>query len=154
MDAEVLERVVIKVAPQCYRKAFADRAAVQAPRAVLRPLLRWLHDEPRLAFDMLQDHTAIDHGEEDRLELVYLLYSTKYGHELMVTCDVAKSNPVAPTVSGIWPIAHWQEREVFDLLGVVYDGHPDLRRLFLEDGWQGHPLRKDYQDPDMLEPGT
>jgi NADH:ubiquinone oxidoreductase subunit C len=58
---------------------------------------------------------------------------------------------VVPTVSSIWPIAHWQEREVFDLFGVGYDGHPDLRRIFLEDDWLGHPLRKDYHDPDMLE---
>ena len=153
MDTETLERILIGLEPQCCRKAFADRAAVQVPVTVLESLLRRLHDDPRLAFDMLLDHTAIDHCQEDRFELVYLLYSTAHGHRLMVTCDIERSNPVAPTSGGIWPIAHWQEREVFDLFGVGYDGHPDLRRVFLEDDWQGHPLRKDYRDPDMLECG-
>jgi NADH-quinone oxidoreductase subunit C len=69
----------------------------------------------------------------------------------MVSVSVPRANPVAPTVSTIWEIAQWQEREVYDLFGVRYEGHPDLRRLFLDDNWQGHPLRKDYQDDDMLE---
>ena len=63
----------------------------------------------------------------------------------------ARDAPVAPTVSRSWPAAEWQEREAYDLMGILYDEHPDLRRLFLEDDWQGFPLRKDYRDPDMLE---
>jgi NADH-quinone oxidoreductase subunit C len=153
MGAGTLEQVLIGLEPQCRRKESADRVAVEVLVEVLEAFMRRLRDDPRLAFDMLLDHTAIDHCEENRFELVYLLYSTTLGHSLMVTCDLDRSHPVAPTVGGIWPIAHWQEREVFDLFGVGYEGHPDLRRIFLEDGWQGHPLRKDYRDADMLEFG-
>jgi NADH:ubiquinone oxidoreductase subunit C len=71
-----------------------------------------------------------------------------------VVTSVARDNPLVPTVMDIWPIAEWQEREVYDLFGVLYDGHPDLRRLFLEDDWVGFPLRKDYEDDFMLEPPT
>ncbi len=67
-----------------------------------------------------------------------------------MTCRVPRGEPVAPTVSALWPIALWQEREAFDLMGVLYDDHPDLRRLFLEDDWVGYPLRKDYKDDYML----
>ena len=110
-----------------------------------------LRDEPAAAFDLLLDHTVIDWLERGLFELVYNLYSTRHGHYLMVSTLVPRDNPIAPTVSNVWPIAHWQEREVYDMFGVQYDGHTDLRRVFLDDDWQGFPLRKDYSDPDMLE---
>lgn len=153
MGGEDLEQLLIGLEPQCRRKEHADRTAVDVPVVVLESFMRRLHDDSRLAFDMLLDHTAIDHFAENRFELVYHLYSTTHGHSLLVTCDLERHRPVAPTVSGVWPIAHWQEREVFDLFGIGYEGHADLRRVFLEDHWQGHPLRKDYADADMLEFG-
>jgi NADH-quinone oxidoreductase subunit C len=151
MDRDVLEKLLITLDPRIRQKEQADRAAVDVPSVALFGLMQKLHDDERLAFDMLLDHTAIDHLAQNRFELVYNLYSTTHGHYVMVNCDIDRINPVAPTVSPIWPIAHWQEREVFDLLGIHYDGHTDLRRVFLEDDWQGHPLRKDYKDADMLE---
>jgi NADH-quinone oxidoreductase subunit C len=151
MDRDNLEKILIMLDPRIRQKEQADRAAVDVPVTALYSLMQKLHDDQRLAFDMLLDHTAIDHLAQNRFELVYNLYSTTHGYYLMVTCDIERANPIAPTVSTIWPIAHWQEREVFDLLGVRYDGHTDLRRIFLEDNWQGHPLRKDYKDADMLE---
>jgi NADH-quinone oxidoreductase subunit C len=69
----------------------------------------------------------------------------------MVSVFVGREKPVVPSVSSLWMIAEWQEREVYDLFGVLYDNHSDLRRLFLEDDWVGHPLRKDYQDDFMLD---
>lgn len=152
MDTEALEQLVMGREPHCRKREHADRAAIDVSVTALETLMRRLRDEDRLSFDLLLDHTAIDHLQEGHFELVYLLYSTRHGHHLMVTCDIPRTDPVAPTMSNLWPIAHWQEREVFDLFGIVYDGHPDLRRLFLEDGWKGYPLRKDYTDPDMLEP--
>jgi NADH-quinone oxidoreductase subunit C len=128
----------------------ADRPAVQVPPAALVAFMTRLRDDERLAFDLLMDHTAIDWAAQGRFELVYNLYSTVHGHSLLVTTAVPRDNPVVPTASGVWAIAHWQEREVFDLFGVQYDEHPDLRRLFLEDDWQGYPLRKDYKDDYML----
>jgi NADH-quinone oxidoreductase subunit C len=116
-------------------------------------LMRQLCEDGRFAFDMLLDHTIVDYPKEGRFELVYNLYSTSHGHSLMVMSDVSRQEPVAPTMENIWPAAHWQEREAFDLFGVLYDEHSDLRRLFLEDDWNGYPLRKDYKDEDMLEFG-
>ena len=136
--------------PTAARREKADRPAVQVPPEKLAALALALRDEPALAFDLLLDHTAIDWLAENRFELVYVLYSTVHGHYLMLTTSVPRETPVVPTLSAVWPIAHWQEREVFDLMGVQYDDHPDLRRLFLEDEWQGHPLRKDYKDDYML----
>jgi NADH-quinone oxidoreductase subunit C len=136
--------------PTAARREKADRPAVQVPPEKLAALALALRDEPALAFDLLLDHTAIDWIAENRFELVYVLYSTVHGHYLMLTTSVPREKPVVPTLSAVWPIAHWQEREVYDLMGVQYDDHPDLRRLFLEDEWQGHPLRKDYKDDYML----
>ena len=150
MDGEALTEAVIALEPAAAKREHADRPAVQAPPEKLAALALALRDAPALAFDMLLDHTAVDWIAENRFELVYVLYSTVHGHYLVVTTSVPRDAPVAPTLSTVWPIAHWQEREVFDLMGIQYDDHPDLRRLFLEDEWQGHPLRKDYKDDYML----
>lgn len=133
------------------RRANIDMPAVQVSAGSLLALMGALRQDERFAFDMLLDHTAIDWIEQDRIELLYNLYSTTHGHYLMVSVSVPRANPVAPTVSTLWEIAQWQEREVYDLFGVRYENHPDLRRLFLDDDWQGYPLRKDYKDEHMLE---
>lgn len=151
MDCEALIAAVKAIERAATTRDKADLPAVTVPAEKLSALLRRLRDEPALAFDMLLDHTAIDWLERGQLELVYNLLSTMHGHSLMVTVLVDRSNPQAPTASDIWQTAHWQEREVYDLFGVLYDGHADLRRVFLEDHWKGHPLRKDYQDDHMLE---
>ncbi len=151
MDAEELYDIVSRIEPEMTRREPADRPAVRVPADKLVAMMRKLHDYYWLGFDLLMTHTAIDWPEDHRFELVYLLYSTRHGHWLQVSTDVPRDKPVAPTVSAIWPIAEWQEREVFDLFGVQYDHHRDLRRLFLEDDWEGHPLRKDYEDAYMLE---
>ena len=137
---------MIAVEPAANRYPKADRAAVEAPVGKLWELMRHLRATSRFAFDMLLDHTAIDRMADGRFELVYNLYSTTYGTSLMVLCTVARESPVVPTMEHLWAAAHWQEREVFDLFGILYDGHSDLRRLFLEDDWKGYPLRKDYKD--------
>jgi NADH-quinone oxidoreductase subunit C len=151
MDREHLEQTITELEPSVTRVAAADRAAVAAPADTLRRVLTALRNDQRFAFDMLLDHTAVDHLAEGQFELIYNLYSTAHGHSMFVCCRVDRNNPVVPTAEALWPIAHWQEREAYDLFGILYDGHSDLRRVFLEDDWQGHPLRKDYKDPDMLE---
>jgi NADH-quinone oxidoreductase subunit C len=150
MDGAALIQAVVALAPGLAPRDKTNRPAVTVPVEGLRALAARLRDDPGLRFDLLLDHTAIDWIAEDRFELVYHLYSTEHGHHLTVTASVPRGQPVAPTVGDVWPIAHWQEREVFDLMGVQYDGHPDLRRLFLEDDWVGYPLRKDYKDDSML----
>jgi NADH-quinone oxidoreductase subunit C len=151
MDGDALVQAVAGLAPGIEKREKINRAAVCVPVERLAAVAARLRDDPKLAFDLLLDHLAVDLAAEQRFELIYHLYSTAHGHALTVTSSVPRAQPVAPTVSRVWPIAEWQEREVYDLMGVLYDEHPDLRRLFLEDDWQGFPLRKDYQDPDMLE---
>jgi NADH-quinone oxidoreductase subunit C len=151
MDRENLEKSVINLEPKTCGRGKADRAAVEVPAENLLNLMRQLSQNDRFSFNILLDHTAIDRIGEGKFELVYNLYSTEHAHYLMVSCLIDRDKPIVPTVSSIWPIAHWQEREVFDLFGVLYDGHTDLRRIFLDDDWKGYPLRKDYSDPCMLE---
>ena len=151
MNPERLFSAIIALEPLAGRREQCDRPAVNVPPDVLLKFMQKLHDEPELAFDMLCTHTAIDYPSELRIELVYQVYSLKHGHYLMVTTSVNRDTPVIPSMSPVWRIAEWLEREVYDLFGVLYDGHPDLRRLFLDDDWKGFPLRKDYKDDFVLE---
>ena len=125
--------------------------AVTVPVETLPGFMRAMHDDPLLSFDMLCTHTAVDWLAENRFELLYVLYSTKHRHYVTISTSIPRDKPEVSSVSSIWRIAEWQEREVYDLMGVLYDGHPDLRRMFLEDDWKGFPLRKDYKDEFMLE---
>lgn len=128
----------------------ADCPAVQLPVTNLLGLMKTLRDDPAFAFEMLTSHTAVDRIEQGKFELVYYLYSMANQKRLLVSVTVPRDNPVVPTLLSVWQIAEWQEREVYDLFGVEYDNHPDLRRVFLEDDWKGFPLRKDYKDDFML----
>jgi NADH-quinone oxidoreductase subunit C len=104
-----------------------------------------LRDTAESAFDYLSDLTAVDWPArtEARFDVVYCLYSTRHRYRLRVKTRVADGTAV-PTVTGIWGAANWLEREVFDLFGIAFTGHPNLRRILLPDDWQGHPQRKDY----------
>lgn len=112
-------------------------------REALVPTLERLRADPETAFDLLSQVTATDWpGREPRFWLSYDLYSTRHRHRLRVKVGLPEADPRAPSVAGIYPTADWHEREVYDLFGVVFDGHPDLRRILLPEGWEGHPLRK------------
>jgi NADH:ubiquinone oxidoreductase subunit C len=106
---------------------------------------RMMRSTDNLAFDYLFCVTAIDW--KTHLTMVYHLTSTVYRHTVVVKAKLDRGYPVIPTVSDIWRTAEFHEREAFDLFGVEFSGHPDLRRLFLTDDWKGWPLRKDYEDP-------
>lgn len=110
-----------------------------------------LKNDKDLSFDMLYDHTAIDWIYKNEFELIYNLYSSNYGYHIIIIVNISRSDPRITTVSNIWSIAEWQERETYDLFGILYENHKDLRRLFLDDNWSGYPLRKDYKDNFMLE---
>jgi NADH-quinone oxidoreductase subunit C len=126
-----------------------DLTAVVARDALLAALAH-CRDEPTLAFDVLMDLTAVDYlkypGREDgpRFEVVYHLYSITHNHRLRVKVRVDEDDPVVATAVPLWPIANWFEREVWDMFGVRFAGHPDLRRLLMYEEFVGHPLRKDY----------
>jgi NADH-quinone oxidoreductase subunit C len=126
-----------------------DHAAVVDRSAVI-DLLRFCRDDPALRFEMLMDLTAVDYlaypGREDgpRFEVVYHLYSLTHNHRLRVKVRVEEDDGRVPTATGLWPIANWFEREAWDMFGVRFEGHPDLRRLLMYEEFEGHPLRKDY----------
>jgi NADH-quinone oxidoreductase subunit C len=121
-----------------------------AERTALPEVLAFCRDDAALRFDMLMDLTAVDYlaypGREDapRFEVVYHLYSVAHNHRLRVKAGVDEDDPVVPSAVPLWPIANWFEREVWDMFGVRFTGHPDLRRLLLYEAFEGHPLRKDY----------
>ena len=102
----------------------------------------FLASEPSLKFDYLMSLCGVDW--EERLEVVYHLYSVSHKHYTTLKVKVGKDKPIVPTTIGVWKAADWQEREVFDMFGIEFDGHPDLRRILLEEDWVGFPLRKDY----------
>jgi NADH-quinone oxidoreductase subunit C len=87
--------------------------------------------------------SSVDRAEH--LSVVYLLHSMTHLHKIALRVDVPRATPVVPTVEGVWITAQWHEREAYDLMGIVFDGNRDLRRILLPDDWEGHPLRKDYQ---------
>jgi NADH-quinone oxidoreductase subunit C len=104
----------------------------------------FLRDQPGCQFDYLSDLTAVDWpAREKRFDLVASLYSTKLRHRVRVKARLAEGETVQ-SVTGVWPAANWLEREVFDMFGVTFTGHPNLRRMLMPFDWQGHPQRKDY----------
>lgn len=114
----------------------------------LPTVARFLRDDARLQFNFLSSIAAVDYVEKG-FEVVYHLLSLPEGRRkliLKVTPAGDRDNPEVPTVTDIWPTANWHEREAWDLMGIRFTGHPDLRRILLREDWVGHPLRKDYQD--------
>ena len=113
-----------------------------ADRSVVAELLQVLHDEEH--FDYCVDVTAAHYPERDRqFDLIWILYSFAANERIRVKTLLAEGES-APSATSIWPATNWLEREVYDMFGIQFDGHPDLKRILLPDGWKGHPLRKDY----------
>jgi NADH-quinone oxidoreductase subunit C len=102
--------------------------------------------ETGLNFDYCEDVTGIDWPARNLIEIVYHLYSLQNRHQIVLKVETDRARPSVPSVQGVWKAANWLEREVFDMLGVIFVGHPDMRRILLPDDWIGYPLRKDYQE--------
>jgi NADH-quinone oxidoreductase subunit C len=126
-----------------------DHTAV-VDRGALPEILRFCRDDEALSFDVLMDLTAVDYlkfpGREDgpRFEVVYHLCSIGHNHRLRIKTRLDEADPVVASAVPLWPIANWFEREVWDMFGVRFAGHPDPRRLLMYEEFAGHPLRKDY----------
>jgi NADH-quinone oxidoreductase subunit C len=149
--AELLERLRGRfgAAVVDIHEQHGDATAV-LDRGVLLDALRFCRDEPALRFDVLMDLTAADYlkypGREDgpRFEVVYHLYSLAHNHRVRLKVRLDEDDARVPSAVPLWPIADWLEREVWDMFGVRFEGHPDLRRLLMYEEFVGHPLRKDY----------
>jgi NADH-quinone oxidoreductase subunit C len=127
-----------------------DPWALVKPEAIAE-VAAFAKAEPALGFDNLMCLSAVDWPKETppRLDVVYHLYSYKHDHTFVLKVQLPRDNPRVPTVEGTWGVANWHEREAFDLFGITFDGHSDLRRILLPDDWQGYPLRKDWEDPEL-----
>jgi NADH-quinone oxidoreductase subunit C len=160
---------------QVLEQHFGDRIKAKKPDAIdpsvevepgsLLDVCRFLRDDPRLKFEFLNCISGVDYlepdpkkapkaGFEPHLEVVYHLSSFTHRHRFVVKVILPrwKDNkpgaiPEVPSVTGLWRAADWHERETYDLCGVYFTGHPDLRRILLSEDWEGHPLRKDYEFP-------
>jgi NADH-quinone oxidoreductase subunit C len=127
---------------------FRDETTVTIARDHLIPVCRFLHDDPDLAFVFLVDLTSVDYLEyaqkQARFGVLYLLHSYKSNERIRLRVWVDEDDALVPSVTGIWRGANWLEREVFDLMGISFSGHPDLRRILLSAEFVGNPLRKDF----------
>ncbi len=125
-----------------------EQLCVQVPPDRLLEVMRFLHGDERCSFEQLCDLTCIDYlnfpKARDRYGVIYSLLSISKGHRLWVKCFVNDPDPEVPSVTTIWWGADWLEREVYDMFGVKFTGHPDLRRILTWEGFKAHPLRKDY----------
>lgn len=127
---------------------FAEHAGepyILVPVEAIEEVMRFLRHDEHLQFNSLIDLCGVDYPPE-HIAVVYHLHSLSLFHRVKVKVHAPRENGKVPSVSTIWGLADWMEREVYDLLGVNFSGHPDLRRLLLPPDWVGHPLRKDYQE--------
>lgn len=125
----------------------------QSPSLTVAPehvvdVCRHLRDDLELDFDCLSSLAGVDYPKREVIQIVYLLFSYRHRHSFTLKVDVPRDDPRVATVVPLWSTADWHEREVFDLLGVVFEGHPDLRRILMPEDWPGHPLRKDFVEPE------
>jgi len=145
----MLEQFLSIISTLCQTAPVGDESCT--PKAIkispgdLVAVMDALHKSPATYFDMLSCVTGLDNGvDTGTLEVAYNLYSIPFDHHLMIKVLLPREKPEVETVSMIWKTANWQEREIFDMYGIHFKNHPDLRRILMPADWDGHPLRKDY----------
>ncbi|MFO0724934.1 MAG: NADH-quinone oxidoreductase subunit C [Myxococcota bacterium] len=147
MSKIALDRLLEKYGAEVTRHhaEHGDETAVLKPEKLVE-ICTFLRDDPVTSFEMLSDLTGVDYFgvKEPRFEVVYHLYSLTKRHRLRLKVELPEESPTAPSVLRVWKSANWMEREAWDLYGIKFDGHPDLRRVLLYPEFEGHPLRKDY----------
>lgn len=120
------------------------------PQNAYRSIAQFLKDDEELRFSYLEFQTCADHPPES-LNFVAYLRSLEFGHRIGLKVVLDRNRPSLPSLADLWANADWNEREVFDLFGVVFHNHPDMRRLMMPEDWIGHPLRKDYLHPNVVK---
>jgi NADH-quinone oxidoreductase subunit C len=129
---------------------FQGQAVVISRRDRIMELLQWLRDTPEIEMDHLMDLCGVDNlkredaGNLERFEVVYNLYSISRQHSIRIRAQVPRENPCIESATSLWSGVDWMERECFDLVGISFTNHPDMRRILLPDDWPGHPLQKEY----------
>ncbi len=129
--------------------SYAGQVGVLVRKETIKEICLFLRDDPALKMDHLADLTAVDFSKYPgdtgaRFEVVYNMISTVHRHRIRVKARVPEDDPRIDSVSSIWQTANWHERETYDLMGIRFTGHPDLRRILMPEDWEGHPLRKEY----------
>jgi NADH-quinone oxidoreductase subunit C len=152
MDAKAIHEKLLERFSEKVTGAGLEAASpfsIVAPQAIAE-VAAFCKETPELAFDNLMCLSAVDYPKETppRMEVVYHLYSYTHLHTFALKVQLPREALTLPTVEGVWGVANWHEREAFDLFGITFTGHSDLRRILLPDDWEGHPLRKDWQDPE------
>ncbi len=128
----------------------AGDASINITPSAIAEVCQYLSENGSLAFDSLMCLSGLDLGvKEEEFSVVYHLYAMQHRHSVVLKTSIPKTAPHLPTVAHIWKTADWHEREAYDLYGIVFEGHADLRRILLPDDWEGYPLRKDYKEPDF-----
>ena len=145
MENAILAKVKETLSESILESAeFRGELTLVVKRENIEPACRFLRDDPELSFNFLSDLTAVDRlGRDLRFDLIYHLYSLDKNHRLRLKVRAGESETI-PSVTSVWSNANWFEREVFDLFGIEFRDHPDLRRILMPDDWVGHPLRKDF----------
>jgi len=143
MNIEILEEKIGNYIRE--RTSFRDEITLTCDRESILPLCRILKEDEVLSFDFLSDCCGLDLSPETpRFMVVYNLYSLKYKHRLRIKVPLEEADPVIDSVAPVWQAANWPERECFDMFGIRFTDHPDLRRIILPANFDGHPLRKDF----------
>ncbi|MCA9886455.1 MAG: NADH-quinone oxidoreductase subunit C [Anaerolineae bacterium] len=143
-----------------YVKMFRDETTIVVSTNRIVEVIQFLRSTPGLVYNYLSDISSVDYypndygdsydGQNDRsyrperFDVSYHIYSMLYNRRLRVKVFVMEETPTVPTIVGLWPAANWLEREIADMMGIEFEGHPDKRRLLMPDDWDGHPLRRDY----------
>ena len=144
-DFSQLVDIVKRISSEVATDEKSSPKAILIPAQDLIKVCTELHQNSEAYFDMLSCVTGIDNGvQANTMEVVYNLYSIPFDTHLMLKVVLSRENPVVDSVTSIWRTADWHEREAFDMLGIKFTGHPDLRRILLPADWEGFPLRKDY----------
>jgi NADH-quinone oxidoreductase subunit C len=140
------------------RAQFAERVGDVHPEAkdpwidvdapAIREVSLFLRDDPEVRCEALSNLSGVDYKNDGKIELVYHLFSYTHRHFVVIKCRTPRDEAVVPSVEPVWKAANWLEREIYDLLGVTFTDHTDLRRLLMPEDWVGYPLRKDFVEPD------
>ena len=130
---------------QSYQLTAGDQWVVWVRPERIHEIMTWLKEDGAQAYDMMSDVTGVDYGGGRPVEVVYQMFSTTHGRALRIRCPIPLETMETDSVYDLWKSADWLEREVFDLFGITFNGHPDLRRILMPDDYaEGHPLRKDF----------